>query len=32
MEQPSDPVVQSLRDLGLDPAQVEAFLRGDAVV
>jgi hypothetical protein len=32
MEQSSGPVVQSLRNLGLDPSQIEAFLRGDAVV
>ena len=32
MEQPSDALDQALRNLGLDPSQVEAFLRGDAVV
>lgn len=32
MEQPSGPLVRSLRGLGLDPSQVETFLRGEAVV
>ena len=32
MDQSPDAVIQSLVLLGLDPLQVEAFLRGDAVV